>query len=317
MWDPLPAQGQSATLLGAPAATDFSGVEIALVGVPFDLGTTHHPGARLGPSAVRSIQEGVGPLHHRTQVNPFALCRIADVGDVDIRAFDLRTGLSKIEAYYTSLCAAGVTPLSVGGDHSISYPILKALGKDRPVGLVHIDAHCDTMGAIAGEQFHHGSPFLNATLDGVLDPERTIQIGIRGGAEVFWEFSYESGMTVVHIEDVEEWGMSRLIERIRAVVGTGPTYLSLDIDALDPAFAPGTGTPEVGGLSPREVSAILRGLRGLDIIGGDLVEISPDQDSSGRTAHVGKQLLFESLCLVAESRARRSGGGASPPEGNP
>ena len=169
-------------------------------------------------------------------------------------------------------------PLSVGGDHSITLPILKALGRERPLGMVHIDAHCDTAGEYEGAKFHHGGPFRLAVLEGVLDPERVIQIGIRGGAEYLWEFSFESGMTVIHAEEVGEMGLATVIARAREVVGSGPTYVSFDIDSLDPAFAPGTGTPEVGGLMPREALAILRGLAGIDIVGGQ------HHDGAGRGA---------------------------------
>jgi agmatinase len=171
------------------------------------------------------------------------------------------------------------------------------------------------MGAIDGAKFHHGGPFLRAVLDGVLDPARTIQIGIRGAAEVFWEFSYESGMTVVHIEEFEDLGIKRVIEMAQKVVGDGPVYVSFDIDSLDPAFAPGTGTPEVGGLTTREAISLLRGLRGLNIIGGDVVEIAPAYDPTYMTAHVGKQMLFEILCLAAESCARRIKRSDSPKKG--
>ncbi len=198
-------------------------------------------------------------------------------------------------------------PLSVGGDHSITYPILKALGHDRPVGLVHIDAHCDTMGEIEGSKFHHGGPFRQAVLAGVLDPERTIQIGIRGPAEIFWGFSYKSGMTVLHIEDVDRIGIDAVVEKAREVVGDGPTYISFDVDGLDPAFTPGTGTPEAGGLTPREAQAILHGLKGIDIIGGDVVEVAPQYDPTSNTAMVGAQMLFEifSLMVLAPKLARR------------
>jgi agmatinase len=306
MWDPLQLRVNQTTLLNAPFSENLNNLDIALVGVPFDLGVTQRPGARYGPKAVRQQFDGIGPLNHQTKVNPFTLCRVADIGDVDLQVFDLDTGHKKIEEFYARLRSASVTPITVGGDHSITYPILKTLGVDDPVGLIHIDAHCDTMGAIDGTKFHHGGPFLHAVLDGVLDPTRTIQIGIRGAAEVFWEFSYESGMTVVHMEDFEDLGMKRVIEMAKEVVGDGPTYISFDIDGLDPAFAPGTGTPEVGGLTPREAISLLRGLRGLNIIGGDVVEIAPDYDPTYVTAQVAKQMLFEILCLTAESFAKQN-----------
>ncbi|MBN9277185.1 MAG: arginase family protein, partial [Hyphomicrobium sp.] len=201
--------------------------------------------------------------------------------------------------FYNEIARAGVIPHSVGGDHSITLPIHKALGRERPLGMVHIDAHCDTAGEYEGAKFHHGGPFRLAVLEGVLDPERVIQIGIRGGAEYLWEFSFESGMTVIHAEEVGEMGLATVIARAREIVGSGPTYVSFDIDSLDPAFAPGTGTPEVGGLMPREALAILRGLAGIDIVGGDVVEVAPQYDANTTTAQAGAQMLFELLCLVA------------------
>jgi guanidinopropionase len=291
------------TFLDFPFNESFADLDIALIGVPMDLGVTNRPGARFGPRALRTI-ERVGPYHHALNLAPIVNCRIADVGDVPFRSrFNLVSSLEDIQAYYTGVVAAGVRPLSVGGDHSITYPILKAVGKDRPVGLIHFDAHCDTGGAFDGSKFHHGGPFRLAVLDGVLDPKRTIQIGIRGPAELLWEFSYDSGMTVVHIEDVAREGVDWVAKKARSVVGDGPVYISFDVDGLDPAFAPGTGTPEVGGLYPREVQQILWSLSELDIVGGDVVEVAPQYDASTNTAQVGAQMLFEILSLMAGNLA--------------
>jgi agmatinase len=282
----------------APDLPDFGGLEVALVGVPMDLGVTNRAGARLGPRAVREV-ERIGPYNHALGVVPRGQCKAADIGDVPMRSrFSLDSCIEDIAAFYTRIHAAGVRPLSVGGDHSITYPILKALGHERPVGLVHIDAHCDTMGEIDGSKFHHGGPFRQAVLAGALDPERTIQIGIRGPAEIFWGFSYESGMTVVHIEDVDRIGIQGVVAKAREVVGDGPTYVSFDVDGLDPAFTPGTGTPEAGGLTPREAQAILHGLKGIDIIGGDVVEVAPQYDPTPNTAMVGAQMLLEIFSLL-------------------
>jgi agmatinase len=295
----MPYAGIS-TLLDLPyrPEADFGGIDVALVGVPMDLGVTNRAGARFGPRAVRAV-ERIGPYNHALGVVPRGECKAADIGDVPMRSrFDLDTSIEDIAAFYGRVHAAGVRPLSVGGDHSITYPILKALGQDRPVGLVHIDAHCDTMGEIDGSKFHHGGPFRQAVLAGALDPERTIQIGIRGPAEIFWGFSYESGMTVVHIEDVDRLGIEGVVAKAREVVGDGPTYVSFDVDGLDPAFTPGTGTPEAGGLTPREAQAILHGLKGLDIIGGDVVEVAPQYDPTSNTATVGAQMLFEIFSLM-------------------
>jgi guanidinopropionase len=293
----------------APDLPDFAGLDVALVGVPMDLGVTNRAGARLGPRAVRDV-ERIGPYNHALEVTPKGECNVADIGDVPLRSrFSLGDSIEDITAFYARIQAAGVRPVSVGGDHSVTYPILKSLGAERPVGLVHIDAHCDTMGEIEGSKFHHGGPFRQAVLAGALDPERTIQIGIRGPAEIFWGFSYESGMTVLHIEDVDRLGIAGVVEKARAVVGDGPTYISFDVDGLDPAFTPGTGTPEAGGLTPREAQAILHGLKGLDIIGGDVVEVAPQYDATSNTAMVGAQMLFEifSLMVLAPSFKRRAG----------
>ena len=291
----------------APDLPDFGGLDVALVGVPMDLGVTNRAGARFGPRAVRDI-ERIGPYNHALRVVPKAECKAADIGDVPMRSrFSLDSCIEDIETFYRRIQAAGVRPLSVGGDHSITYPILKALGHERPVGLVHIDAHCDTMGEIDGSKFHHGGPFRQAVLAGVLNPERTIQIGIRGPAEIFWGFSYESGMTVLHIEDVDRIGIDGVVEKAREVVGDRPTYISFDVDGLDPAFTPGTGTPEAGGLTPREAQAILRGLKGLDIVGGDVVEVAPQYDPTSNTAMIGAQMLFEifSLMVLAPRSSHR------------
>jgi agmatinase len=300
-----------ATFLDAPYIADglrgevLETLDAALIGVPMDLGVTNRAGARLGPRAVRAV-ERVGPYEHVLRVAPFGVLEAADVGDVVLGSrFDLARCHADIEAAYRLLAATRAVPLSVGGDHSITGSILKGLGASAPLGMIHIDAHCDTIGPDEGSKFHHGAPFREAVLAGVLDPTRTIQIGIRGGAEYLWEFSYEAGMTVLHAEEVAELGIPAVIERARAVVGDGPTYVTFDVDSIDPAFAPGTGTPEVGGLTPREVLQLLRGLAGIDIVGGDVVEVAPQYDATSNTAHIGAQVLFELLCLVALNPFRR------------
>jgi agmatinase len=294
-----------ATLLGAPyrpdapSQPDFGGLQAALIGVPMDLGVTNRSGSRLGPRAVRGV-ERIGPMDHVLGIAPLQALNIADVGDVPMASrYDLAGCHADIEAFYGTVAKAGVIPLTVGGDHSISLPILKALGRGRAVGMVHIDAHCDTSGPYEGTKFHHGGPFRQAVLEGVLDPARVIQIGIRGGAEYLWEFSHESGMTVIHAEEIDAMGLPGVIARMLSVIGEGPTYVSFDVDGIDPAFCPGTGTPEVGGLTPREALAILRALAGRDIIGGDVVEVAPQYDATSNTAHVGAQVLHTLACLAA------------------
>jgi guanidinopropionase len=300
------------TLLGAPyrpdaAKEDFAGLDVALIGVPMDLGVTNRAGARLGPRAIRSV-ERIGPFEHVLRRHPVSSRPVADIGDVPFRSrYSLESCHEDIEAYYTRIVQAGVVPLSAGGDHSISYSILKAVGRDRPVGMLHIDAHCDTSGPYEGSKFHHGGPFRQAVLDGVLDPDRVIQIGIRGGAEYLWEFSFESGMTVIHAEEAAAMGMEAVIARARAVLGDGPTYVSFDVDSLDPGFAPGTGTPEVGGLTPREALQILRGVAGIDVVGGDVVEVAPQYDATSNTAQAGAQMMFTILSLIDIALEKKRG----------
>jgi guanidinopropionase len=288
---------------------DFGGLDVALIGVPFDLGVTNRSGTRLGPRAVRAI-ERVGPFEHVLRLAPIADHKLADVGDVPFSSrYSLQQSHEDIEAFFDKVVTAGVVPLAVGGDHSMTYPILRSVGRKNAVGMIHIDAHCDTSGPLEGSRFHHGGPFRQAVLDGVLDPQRTIQIGIRGSAEINAEFSYDSGMTVIHAEEFARMGVAAVIEKARSVVGDGQIYLTFDIDSLDPAFAPGTGTPEVGGLTTREALDLLRGFAGLDIVGGDVVEVAPQYDSTSITAHAAAQMLFEILCLaVIALDGRRQGG---------
>lgn len=297
----LPYAGVS-TFLDLPFQESPAGLDIALVGIPMDLGVSNRPGARFGPRAIRSV-ERIGPYHHRFQSVPQGDCRVADIGDVPFRSrYSLERSLQDIEAYYRNLVELGVRPLSAGGDHTVSYPILKALGAQRPVGMIHIDAHCDTGGVYDGSKFHHGGPFRLAVLDGVLDPERTIQIGIRGGSNVIWEFSYASGMTVINIEEFAALGVAAVAQKAREVVGDGPVYLSIDVDGFDPVFAPGTGTPEIGGLTSREGLDFLWRLAGLDFIGADVVEVAPQYDPTTNTAQLGAQLMFEELALMTQRR---------------
>lgn len=290
-----------ATFLDAPAQETFDGLDVALVGVPMDLGVSNRAGARLGPRAIRDV-ERIGPYNHETRIAPVASLVFADVGDCPVSRYSLDDSLADIERYFNTVMDAGVRPLSAGGDHSISYPILKAVGRDGPVGLLHIDAHCDTGGIYDGAKFHHGGPFRHAVLDGVVDPQRTIQIGIRGSSELAWEFSYDAGMTVIHMEEFVRSGVDAVIARARDVLGDGPVYVSIDVDGFDPAFAPGTGTPEVGGIAPREGQQLLRGLTGLDVVGGDVVEVAPQYDPTTNTAQLGAQLMFEVLCMMAGRR---------------
>jgi agmatinase len=280
---------------------DFGNLQVAITGVPMDLGVTNRPGSRFGPRALRSI-ERIGPYNHVLDCAPVQELRVADIGDVPFQSrYRLELSHDDIEKRFNQIVDAGVIPLAVGGDHSITHPIMKAVGRKQPVGMIHIDAHCDTGGMFDQTKFHHGGPFRNAVLDGVLDPARTIQIGIRGSSEYLWEFSYDSGMTVIHAEEIPGLGIPAIIDKAKAIVGDGPTYLSFDIDSLDPGFAPGTGTPEIGGLTTREVLELIRGLKGVNLVGGDVVEVAPQYDATTNTAQAGAQVLFEILSLMVFS----------------
>jgi len=307
--DPMyePRYQEIATFMRAPYRPDLADVDVALFGVAYDGGVTNRPGARHGPREIRNQSSLMRAINHATGVNPFELARVADIGDVRFsQVYDNAAVNDDIEAFVRRVVAAGALPLAAGGDHSITYPIFRALASaDRPIGMVHIDAHTDTWGPFRGEKFHHGSPFRLACDEGLLDPSRTIQIGIRGAQNWAdgWEYSREQGMRVVFIEEFEHLGVEAVIEEARSVVGDGPTYISFDVDGLDPVYAPGTGTPEVGGITTREALTFLRGLRGLNLIGGDVVEVSPPFDPSGNTALVGATIMYEILCLLAEGSA--------------
>ena len=295
------------TFFRAPWQEDFSQVDIGLIGVPFDGGVTNRPGARHGPREIRNQSSLIRKMNQATGVSPHELCRIADIGDAWVREpFNLESSHGEIETFYQQVINAGITPLSAGGDHSITLPIFRALAKNQPVGMVHFDAHCDTGDDYMGSKFHHGAPFSRAVEEGLLDPKRTIQIGIRGSLNDpdVWKFSHDSGMRVIYIEEYFEMGPKAVIEEARRIVGDGPTYISFDVDALDPVYAPGTGTPEVGGYSTLEAQMMIRGLSGLNLVGGDVVEVSPPFDPTGNTALVGATMLFEILCVLAEARAR-------------
>ena len=297
-----------ATFMRTPFIRDPSKLDLAIIGVPFDGGVENRAGARHGPREIRNMSSMLRSIHHVTRINPYEMIRIADMGDVPINhPYHLKESLNDITQFYNKVHAAGVIPLSAGGDHSISFPILRAIAKDRPVGMVHVDAHTDTCDEEMGYKFSHGTPFRRAVEEGILDAKRTVQIGIRGAqnSEESWDFSIESGMRVIFMEEFTALGVNGVIDQVQLIIGDGPTYVSFDIDGLDPAYAPGVGTPEIGGITTVEAQALLRGLRGLNLIGADVVEVSPPFDPSGNTALVAATVMFEILCLLAESIALR------------
>jgi guanidinopropionase len=290
------------TFMRTPHLTNLSNLDIALVGVPYDGAVEARSGARHGPRQIRDMSSMMRAIHHVTRINPYELCRIADVGDVHFsQIFDIEASHADITGFYERLHSSGIVPLSAGGDHSITLPIMRAIA-DRPVGLVHIDAHTDCCDEEMNSKYSHGTPFRRAVEQGILDPKRTIQIGIRGAANSAecWEFGPKHGIRIVYIEEFNKLGVEKVIAEVRRVVGEGPTYVSFDVDSIDPSFAPGTGTPEIGGLTTIEAQGLIRGLRGLNLVGADVVEVSPPFDRSGNTALIAATIMYEILCILAE-----------------
>jgi len=302
----MPRFAGIATFMRLPQAAPEE-VEIALAGVPWDGGTTNRAGARHGPRQMRDLSTLMRNVHPVSGTRPYELARCADIGDAPVNPVDLEDTMNRVQTFYEGIHAAGALPLTAGGDHLITLPIMRAIAKEAPVGMVHFDAHSDTVDRYFGDYtYTHGTPFRRAVEDGVLDPKRTVQIGIRGGqyTPTDYQWAYDQGMRIITIEEYFDLGVDAVIAEARRVVGTGRTYISFDVDGLDPVYAPGTGTPEIGGYSTHEAQKMLRGLAGLDIIGADVVEVSPPFDQSGATALVGATMMWEILCIMAERVAK-------------
>ena len=297
----MPRFGGIATFMRLPGRSAAADLDVAIVGVPFDLGTSNRPGARFGPRGIRSESVLIRPYNMATRAAPFDSLRVDDIGDVATNAFNLADSVARIESFYDGLMAAGVAPLSMGGDHTIVLPILRSLVRRHgPVGLVHIDAHTDINDEMFGERITHGTPFRRAVEEGLLDTRRVVQIGVRatGYAADDFDWSRQQGFRVVQAEECWHRSLVPLMDEVRAQLAGGPVYISFDIDGLDPAFAPGTGTPEIAGLTVPQALEIIRGCRGLDVVGGDLVEVAPIYDPTGATALTAANLVYEMLCVL-------------------
>ena len=306
----VPRFGGIATFMRLPhvALEDAKDIDIGLVGIPWDGGTTNRPGPRHAPRQMRDQSSMVRRMHQTSRIIPYDLANIADLGDCPVNPASVDDALAKVENYFKKLVAKGIRPLSAGGDHLCSLPILRALGAKKPVGMIHFDAHTDLYDSyFGGFKYTHGTPFRRAIEEGVLDPKRTIQIGLRGSMYDLDDFRYgeKMGARLMRIEEAMELGSAKVMEIARGVVGNAETYVSFDIDMLDPVYAPGTGTPEVGGFTTFQAQQMLRGLRGLNLVGADVVEVSPPFDASGMTAYAGVVMMFEILCSMAEDIARR------------
>ncbi|WP_375259403.1 agmatinase [Citreimonas sp.] len=297
----MPRFGGPATMMRLPAHDDARGLDACFVGIPMDIGTSNRPGTRMGPRQIRDESRMLRPYNMATGAAPFDSLQVADIGDVPINTFDLKKSVDIITDHYAGILSHGAVPLTLGGDHTLTWPILRAM-RDRhgPVALVHVDAHADINEHMFGETVAHGCPFRRAWEDGCLLNDKVFQIGLRGTGYSPDDFDWgrQQGWTVVQAEEIWYTSLKPLMEKVRATVGDAPVYLSFDIDSLDPAFAPGTGTVEPGGLSTWQALEIVRGMTGLNLVGGDLVEVSPPYDPSGNTALIGANLLYEMLCLL-------------------
>ena len=303
----MPRFAGPATMMRLPTATSAEGLDACFVGVPLDTGTSNRAGARFGPRAIRAESCLLRPYNMATRAAPYDSIQVADIGDVAINTFNLLKSMDIVTEAYDEILAHDCVPLTMGGDHMIVLPILRAMKKKYgPLGVVHVDAHADVNDTMFGEKIAHGTPFRRAIEEGLIDGNRVAQIGLRGTgytAEDF-DWSRSHGIRVVQAEECWYKSVAPVMDEVRAKLGDGPVYLSFDIDGLDPSFAPGTGTPEIGGLTIWQALEIIRGCRGLDIVGCDLVEVSPPYDPSGNTALVGANLLYEMLCVLPKVKYR-------------
>jgi len=306
----VPRFAGHATFMRLPAVTSAEGLDIALVGIPWDGGTTNRAGARHGPREVRNYSSLMRSTHHVFRTEPFKIANIADLGDVAVNPINLLDGLKLIEEGLAEIVAAGALPLCVGGDHLTTLPVLRAVARRRAVGLVHFDAHSDTNDTYFGDNpYTHGTPFRRAIEEGLIDPKRMVQIGIRGSMyspdEHRW--ALDQGVRIIYMEEFVARGLTSIMAEAREIVGTAETYVTFDVDSIDLSMAPGTGTPEIGGFTTREAQHLIRELDGLNIIGADVVEVAPPFDVAGITSIAGATMLFELMCIVARrfERSRR------------
>ena len=278
-------------------------VDFGLIGVPWDAGTTNRPGPRHGPRQMRDLSTMIRAMNGATRIKPFELANFADLGDAPVNPADIQDCMNRITEFYEKVKSKGIIPMTIGGDHLTSLPVLRALASKAPVGMIHFDAHTDLFESyFDGYKYTHGTPFRRAIEEGLLDPKRVIQIGIRGsmydGADIEW--GRRQGVTIIQIEELFERGIKDVMQQARDIVGNNETYCSYDIDFIDPTFAPGTGTPEVGGPNSFQALQVVRELSGVNLIGMDLVEVSPPFDQSGATSWLGISIVFEMLCILAQ-----------------
>jgi guanidinopropionase len=305
----VPRYAGVATFMRAAQAAIAKPLDIALVGVPLDLGATYRSGARQGPSAVREASRLIRQVNPTTKVAPYRLCNIADVGDAPTHPLSVERSVDLIQGFFERIQAVGAAPISIGGDHTVPLPVLRAIAKNRPMGLIQIDSHADTFDEFMGTKCNHATFVRRAVEEGLLDPKRIVQIGLRGTryGDDDINYGYGAGIRMISMDEYEEMGRAAAVAEIKRVVGAGPTYITIDIDGLDPKDAPGTGVPEPGGIMMRDAQMMLRALTGMDIAGADICEVVPSLDPTGITCINAANLMFELTCLVAVARSQRAG----------
>ncbi|MGB6181568.1 MAG: agmatinase [Rhodococcus sp. (in: high G+C Gram-positive bacteria)] len=297
-----PRYTEPATFARLPRLDQVSRADVTVVGVPFDSGVSYRPGARFGPGHIRASSKLLRPYNPALDVSPFATRQVADAGDIAVNPFDIAEALSAVEREVTDLRRDGSTVLTLGGDHTIALPILRALHRDHgPVAVLHFDAHLDTWDTYFGAPYTHGTPFRRASEEGLIDLERSQHIGIRGPLYGKKDLEDDAvlGFQIIRSDDYETDGVASIVERMRRRLDTGPVYVSVDIDVLDPAHAPGTGTPEAGGMTSRELLNTLRGLVGVHIVGADIVEVAPAYDHAEITGIAAAHVAYELLSVLA------------------
>ncbi|MHB1713108.1 MAG: agmatinase [Acidimicrobiales bacterium] len=302
-----PRYGGPATFARLPRVDQVKRWDVGVLGIPFDSGTSYRPGARFGPSAVRSASRLLRPYNPALDASPFATQQVVDLGDVDCTPYDIIAAIGQIEAAARTAGSTGGSLVAIGGDHTVALPLLRAVS-DRvgPVALIHFDAHLDTFDTNMGAAYTHGTPFRRAAEEGCFLGDRSVHVGIRGSVYEQADIVRDAalGFTIITSPDVSRMGPDAVAAMLREEVAGLNVYVSIDVDVADPAFAPGTGTPEAGGLSSRELLMILRGLCGLPIVGADVVEVAPAYDHAETTAGLASNLVFELITMMSINRAR-------------
>ncbi|MEM7177371.1 MAG: agmatinase [Pseudomonadota bacterium] len=301
----VPRFSDVATFLRTRRVEPHAEIDIGLVGVPFDIGLNYRSGPREAPGAVRHASRLIRNVHPTSDIAPYQLCNIADLGDAPVNPLSLEQSIAGIQRFFEDLKAKAIRPVAIGGDHTVPTPILRALAADGPVGILQIDSHADILDEMCGTKVNHATFMRRAVEENLIDPKRVVQLGLRGSRfradDIAW--GQAQGFTTITFDDYEEMGRAAAIARISEVLGTGPSYLTVDIDGLDPSHCPGTPVPEIGGITPRDAQVIIRALRGVDLIGADICEVAPCYDPTGITSVTAANLMFEMVCVIAEAVA--------------